>query len=541
MWTSKNWTLEQKVGQLVMAGFDGLTPTEGILDLIRDEGLGGIIYFRRNIGDPGQTARLSRLLQEKNAEAGADVPPLMIAIDQEGGMVSRIDRDITLTPGAMALGAAGSTRLAYETAKISGRELRLLGINVNFAPCLDVNNNPLNPVIGVRSYGEDPAFVGELGTAAVRGYQEAGVAATVKHFPGHGDTEFDSHYGLPRIAHDTERLRRVELAPFRQAIAEGTDAVMTAHVIFPAFESEPLPATLSRNVVTGLLRGELGYDGVIFSDCLEMHAISRHFGVAEGAVLAIEAGVDVVLVSHTLEEQRAAIRAVVRAVREGRLSEERIEESVKRILALKERRGMEQPPSVRVEEVGKRLGLEEDWQTVREASERSITLVKDTAGNLPLRLHEPTLVVWAEPREATQVVEVIEQEATLGTALQSYLAKVHEVRLGLDPAEAVVRELLKEAEGYSQVVVATHNPVSRLPEGQVQLVKRLAAQSGIRLVVVSTRNPYDLNEFPAIPTYLAAYENRPQAMESLARVLVGAVPARGRLPVTIAAAAAEAE
>ncbi|WP_058301248.1 beta-N-acetylhexosaminidase [Gorillibacterium timonense] len=532
----KKWTLEQKVGQLFMAGFDGLTPTDGILDLIRENSLGGVIYFRRNIGDPEQVARLSQTLQEKNAEAGD--APLFIAIDQEGGMVSRIDRDVTLIPGAMALGAAGSAELAYQTAKISGRELRLLGINVNFAPSLDVNNNPLNPVIGVRSYGEDPAFVGELGTAAVRGYQEAGVAATVKHFPGHGDTEFDSHYGLPLIAHDAERLERVELAPFRRAIAEGTDAVMTAHVIFPAFEPESLPGTLSPNVVTGLLRSKLGYDGVVFSDCMEMHAISRHFGVAEGAVLAVEAGVDVVLVSHTLEEQRAAIGAVIAAVRGGRISEARIDESVERILALKEQRGMDRTASEPGALSGQ-LGRAEDWRTVREASEQSITLVKDTAGNLPLRRDEPTLVVWAEPREATQVVEIIEQEATLGAALRPYLAEVRELRIGLDPGEAAVRELLEATAGYSQVVVATHNPVSRLPEGQVRLVQQLAERSGLRLVVASTRNPYDLNEFPAIPTYLAAYENRPQAMTSLARVLAGEIPARGKLPVTISAAAAE--
>lgn len=531
------WSLERKIGQLFMAGFDGLSPSEGILDLIGNEALGGVIYFRRNIGDPAQVAELSRRLQEKNAET-AGQPPLFIAIDQEGGMVSRIDRGITLIPGAMALGAAGSAELAYETAGISGRELRLMGINVNFAPSLDVNNNPLNPVIGVRSYGEDPERVGELGTAAVRGYQEAGVAATVKHFPGHGDTEFDSHYGLPLIAHDAERLERVELAPFKRAIAEGTDAVMTAHVIFPAFEPGGLPATLSSAVITGLLRGQLGYEGVVFSDCLEMHAISRRFGIAEGAVLAIEAGVDVVLVSHTLEEQRAAIRAVAEAVRGGRILPERIDRSVERVLALKAKRGMERGAAAAAELAGQ-LGRAEDWQAVREASERSITRVKDAAGHLPLAADRPTLVVWAEPREATQVVEIIDQDESLADALRPYLAVVREIRIGLDPAEPELAELLRTAEGYDQIVVATHNPVSRLPEGQVGLVRELAARPGLRLTVVSTRNPYDLNQFPEVPTYLAAYENRPQAMESLARVLTGRIAPQGKLPVTLAAASAD--
>ncbi|MCL6457729.1 MAG: hypothetical protein K6T85_06960 [Gorillibacterium sp.] len=328
----KPFSLEEKVGQMFMCGFDGAVPSEGIRELIVDKRIGGIIYFRRNVEHAAQVADLSRALQEING--GEQATPLFIAIDQEGGMVSRIDREITLIPGAMALGAAGTVEDVYQTAVISGRELRLLGINLNFAPSVDVNNNPLNPVIGVRSYGEDPISVAEMGVAAVRGYGHAGVAATVKHFPGHGDTEFDSHLGLPLIPHNEERLWEVELYPFIQAIEAGVDAVMTAHVVFPAFGNAELPATLAASVVTDLLRIRLGFNGVIVTDCLEMKAISDVYGIAGGAVMAVEAGADVILVSHTLAEQRAAIEAVTDAVRVGRIPLQQIDNSVKRILVL---------------------------------------------------------------------------------------------------------------------------------------------------------------------------------------------------------------
>lgn len=522
-------TLEQKIGQLFMCGFDGTVPNEAIRTLIAERRIGGIIYFRRNIGNLEEVAKLSADLQRLNAEH-SDIP-LFISIDQEGGMVSRIDRELALIPGAMALGAAGDEESAYATARISGRELRLLGINMNFAPSVDVNNNPRNPVIGIRSYGEDPEAVGRLGAAAVKGYQDAGVSATIKHFPGHGDTDTDSHLGLPKVAHGKERLQRVELLPFVRAIEAGVDMVMSAHVLFPAYEPEEQPATLSGRVLTDLLRGELGFDGVIVTDCLEMHAISRECGVAEGAVRALEAGADLILVSHRLHEQQAAVQAVLDAVRGGRLDESRIDRSAERILELKRKRRMDAWRENGEYDQG-RFGRAEDWAEIRRASERSITLVKNE-GVLPLAKNEPTLAVWAEPRVASEVVEIIEQEMTLGKALELEGLPVREIRIGLDPSEAEIRAILEAAGESKQVVVATHNPVAALEPGQVRLVEELRNRPGIRLAVASTRNPYDYAQFPDVPAYLCAYENRPIAMQSLAKVLLGKVRAEGKLPVTL--------
>lgn len=264
---------------------------------------------------------------------------MWIAIDQEGGMVARIDhKRVSRIPGNMALGATGNPDYSYGVSRVSAEELLQLGINMNFAPCLDVNNNARNPVIGVRSFGEDPERVAEHGVAVIKAFQEKGLSAAAKHFPGHGDTNVDSHMGLATVEHDLDRLQQVELKPFIEAIRAGVDVIMTAHVIFPAIEPERIPATLSRSVLTGLLREDLAYDGIIVTDCLEMHAIAKFFGIGEGAVNAIEAGADVVLVSHTLNDQIEAIEAVKHAVRTGRISEKTIDAAVTRILALKNKR-----------------------------------------------------------------------------------------------------------------------------------------------------------------------------------------------------------
>lgn len=523
-------SLEEKIGQLIVCGFNGLEPDEHVRTLIEQYHVGNIIYFRRNVHDVKQICELSYQLQQMSWKQSP--LPLIIAIDQEGGMVARIDNDeVTLIPGNMAIGATRDAGLAYEAALISGKELRQMGINVNFAPSVDINNNPLNPVIGVRSYGEQVELVSELGAVTISGYQEAGVAATAKHFPGHGDTAVDTHHGLASVPHDRERLMEMELAPFIRAIKDGVDAIMTAHVIFPAFEPNGIPATLSRKVLHDLLREELKYDGVIVTDCLEMHAISKVYGVAEGAVRAIEAGADLILVSHTLSEQVAAIEAMLAAVKSGRISEAQIDASVHRVIALKQKRHMEELSQI-TDDFAEEFGTPERKALVREISQRSITVVKDE-GQLPLDVQEPTLVIWPEVRQRTEVDEPIVQAFTLGPALSGSLKAVKEVRISTYPTEEEIQSTLQLAENYKQIIVVTYNAVSVLHPGQVAIVSQLAEKNDVKLVVASTRNPYDLNQFPDIKTYICCYENRPLTMEALAKVLTGEIQSTGKLPVTI--------
>ncbi len=524
--------LREQIGQMVMCGFSGKTPTEDILRLIREYRLGNVIYFRDNIGTTEEVRQLSVTLQEASRLAGNG--PLWIAVDQEGGMVARIDRQVALMPGNMALGAAGSPELVYETARISGLELRSLGMNLNFAPCVDVNNNKANPVIGVRSYGEDAGVVGLMGARAVQGFQDAGISACPKHFPGHGDTTADSHLELPTVPHDLERLRQVELPPFRSAIAAGADVVMTAHVQFPAYDASGLPATLSAAVLEGLLREELGYSGVIATDCLEMKAISGTVGVGRGAVMAVKAGADLVLVSHTPELQLEALEAIYQAVLTGELSRERIAASARRIREAKARREEAWQQLVREQGIPE-VGAPEHMKAAGEAAERAVTLVKAAGeSGFPLDDAAPTLVIWPRVEARTDVDEAIRQDITLGTSLVPYITDVQELAVSLAPDDAEIEAVLAAVRsGRLQIVAGTYN--AAFNPGQARLVQTLLELPGVKVTVVALRSPYDLLSFTGVHTYVACYENRPFILQAAAKVLTGRMPASGKLPVTLSA------
>ncbi|MBW5445016.1 beta-N-acetylhexosaminidase [Cohnella sp. CFH 77786] len=509
--------LREKIGQLFMCGFAGTEPDEGILELIRKYGIGGVIYFRRNLKDAAQVAALSERLQ------AAAKTPLFLSIDQEGGMVVRLEEGVTVMPGAMAQGAADDERLTFEAAKQAAAELRAIGINMNFAPCLDVNNNPRNPVIGVRSYGEDPAQVARLGSEAAAGYQSGGVAAVAKHFPGHGDTASDSHYELPVVPHDRERLDQVELVPFRKAIERGVDSIMTAHVVFPAFEEDGVPATLSRRILTGLLREQLGFEGVIVTDCLEMNAISETIGVARGAVQAIQAGADLVLVSHRIDRQIAALEAVLEAVHAGEIPESRIDDAVERIWKLKESRGLFGD----IAQVADRAAAGE---VARRLSEKAVTVVKGRS-ELPLPKNGTVTVIWTEARKGTEVIEVIAQRWTLGAALEAEGYAVREVRIGIEPTHREAESCFLAAEGSGTVVFVSYD--AGFSPAQSRLIHALAERPDRKFALVAGRTPYDLLTAPDVPVYLCAYENKPLMMSAVAGVLSGRLSATARLPVTI--------
>src|SRR5450432_3727552 len=392
-------TLEQQIGQTLMVGFRGPTASQEIVDLIQQYHIGNIILFSRNVHDTGQVHALTRSLQKAAREAG-HTHPLVIAIDQENGIVQRMGEAATLFPGNMALGAIGSERIASEVAVATGRELKALGINMNLAPVVDVNNNAANPVIGVRSFGADAHLVARLGCAMVKGYQDAGVIACLKHFPGHGDTAVDSHLALPTIPYTLERLDTVELVPFRSGIEAGAESVMIAHVNFPALtQNEALPATLSSAVIRGLLREKLGYKGVIISDCLEMHAVSDIFGTEASAVMALQAGTDLVLVSHHYTLQRGSFEAIKDAVQAGTLSPLVVQQAAERILDLKAR-------YLSWDDAMANIDYEAHAQLQERAYELSTTLVRNEDALLPLRLEVgENIVIVSPPRNTMTMVE----------------------------------------------------------------------------------------------------------------------------------------
>jgi len=322
-------SLETQAARLFTVGFHGKSVSDDLRRLL-SRGVGGVVFFSRNVGEPAEVAELTSAIKQQ-AER-----PLVIALDQEGGKVARLRRGFSELPPMRALGEIASPRLAREVGALLGRELRAVGFDMNYAPVLDVDTNPENPVIGSRSFGRTPELVSELGVALAEGLESAGVAACGKHFPGHGDTQQDSHLELPRLAHSLERLEQVELKPFAAAIAAGIPALMTAHVIFEPLDAV-FPATMSRAVLAGLLREKLGYDGLVVSDDLEMRAIADHFGVETAVLRGLDAGVDQFLCCHTAELAERAIEAVVHAVERGAISRETLAAANRRIQTFTDR------------------------------------------------------------------------------------------------------------------------------------------------------------------------------------------------------------
>ncbi|WP_030742183.1 glycoside hydrolase family 3 protein [Streptomyces sp. NRRL S-31] len=537
-------TLQEKVGQLFVMrvyGHSATAPDQADIDanlkeigvrtaaeLIAKYRVGGIIYFTwaHNTRDPHQIAELSDGIQR----AALDQPrglPVLIATDQEHGAVCRIGKPATLFPGAMAISAGRSRSDARTLGRISGAELRAMGINQDYAPDADVNVNPANPVIGVRSFGADPDAVAALVAAEVKGYQAAGVAATAKHFPGHGDTAVDSHYGFPVITHSRELWEELDAVPFRAAIAAGIDSIMTAHIQFPALDGSGDPATLSRPILTGILRGELGYDGVVITDSLGMQGVRSKYGDDRVPVLALKAGVDQLLNPPSLD---VAWNAVLKAVRDGELTEARLDESILRILRLKARRGLLDDPYTRRLGVDRTVGTRSHLATADRIAERTTTLLVNEGGTLPFdRRREPrVLVVGADPASPSGTTGP--PTGVLAAALTGLGFTATALSTGTAPSAATVDKAVAAARDADAVVVATYNVTA--DSSQRTLVERLLAAGG-PVAVVAIRNPYDIAHLPSARACLATYCWTDVELRAAARVIAGRVAPRGRLPVPV--------
>ncbi|PTL37621.1 beta-N-acetylhexosaminidase [Alkalicoccus saliphilus] len=528
---------EEKIGQMLMPDFrnwDGEGVTEMLPEiekLVEEYHLGGVILFAENVVTTEQTAELVADYQE-----AADKFGLLMTIDQEGGIVTRLQSG-TDFPGNMALGAAGSEELAYDTGFAIGSELESLGINMNLAPVLDVNNNPDNPVIGVRSFSEDPDLTGSLGVSYTEGLQDTGVAATAKHFPGHGDTDVDSHLGLPEVPHDLDRLLEVELNPFQQAMDADIDAIMTAHVTFPQIddtqviseqtgEEIALPATLSRTVLTELMREQMEYEGLIITDAMNMQAISDHFGPVDAAVRTVEAGSDIVLMPVGLEE---VAEGLMDAVEDGTITEERLEASVERILTLKVNRGIikEETPQSTEEKIANAqnvVGAEAHQDKEREVAEEAVTLVKN----------EEVLPLAADSSESIVVLGNSYIE-TLGEAVQEYRPDADVIAAASigDLSEndwELIREADKVIAGTMTATVAQRDASS----DQMAMIREISEETEGEVIALGIRNPYDIMAYDAyVDAYLAQYGFRTASFEASAAAIFGQNSPSGKLPVTI--------
>jgi beta-N-acetylhexosaminidase len=519
-------TIEQAVGQKLMLAFAGTQPSPDVLATIQNQHVGGVTLFRAlNVVDPPQVRTLTDALQRAAAASGQ--PPLLVAVDQEGGQLMAVGQGTTPFPGNMALGATGSTELAQRMGYAIGLELAAMGVNINYAPVCDVNTNPYNPSVGIRSFGEDPALVARMCAALIMGMQSAGVAATAKHFPGGGDATVDPHHEVPNLSHDRQRLDRVELLPFAQAIEAGVRLIMTAHVAIPALnDGLDLPATLSRPIVQGVLREEMGFDGVIISDALEMGAIVQGAGQIIDIIAATLAGVDLLLLNADLNLQRMAFDGLRQALRRALIPRDYLLASARRVLALKEWLAGQATPDIDV------VGSAGHRALADEIAGRSITLVRDEAHRLPLRLAPEArlAVVMPRPEDLTPADTSSYVTPTLAAAMRRYHPQVDEFVTTHRPTSEEIAAIRLRAQDYDLVIAGSIN-VHGNPE-QAALVKALL-EAEIPLIAVALRTPYDLAAFPGVQTYVCTYSIQEPSMVALAKVLWGQAPFRGHLPASI--------
>lgn len=530
-------TLEEKIGQVMFAVVPAVFTNQEseafqkINDNLRTFHVGG---YHLEGGDPlGAYVLISRMQELARV-------PLLITADFEGGVGIQF-RGGTRFPRAMAIAATGNPQYAYEAANFSAREAKAIGIGVNFYPVVDVNNNPANPIINIRSFGESPQMVSDFGAAYVKGTQDAALIATAKHFPGHGDTSQDTHLELPTINFDRARLDLIELPPFREAIRAGVGAVMTAHIYLPQFEKTlGLPASLSPAITTDLLRKELGFQGLIFTDALPMHAITTNFGAEQAAVMAIKAGADVALEPVDVPKAFEAMKA---AVNGGEISLERLNQSVRRLLAAKAWTGLHVRRMPYLSQVDSVVGSQAAQQKSQEIIEHALTLVKDEKNVLPLKLanDEDVLLVNLVDAASAEYAEIA------GLTFRAEFEKRHPKTFFASVTPLTSRteaDLIRQlALRYKTIVVscslrvASYKGSIGLNETQLGLLRSLAqygeAQPGGRFVFALFGSPYLLNYVPELPSYALAFEFYPGAEAAMVRAILGEIKFEGRLPVTV--------
>ena len=550
--TLKKLSLEQIVGQMIFAPFQSTYMSsdsdqyEQLVKLVHEAHIGGVIAFGGSEPIPqvmlnntygavilGQPMELASILNRLQSVSNL---PLLTSSDFEWGVQMRI-AGATKFPRAMAFGATGDPQLAYEAGKVVGAESRALGVHVNYGPVADVNNNPRNPVINIRSFSEDPAKAGEMVAGWVRGMQDAGMLATLKHFPGHGDTDVDSHLGLPLVAHPRERLDAIELPPFRAGIAAGAAGVMVAHIQLPAIDAEKIPATFSPKVISTLLRP--GFEGLIYSDSMKMQAITEMASPGEAAVRAVKAGIDVILDSP---DSAAAAAAIVAAVRSGDIPRERVEQSARRVLDAKARLGLHRTRTVNLDSVPLTVGGRKHDAVARTISERSITLIKDTRNSVPLPTPRTGSVLYLSVLDYPSGWRIAAPSRSVIPALRSRWANLEAVEIS-DRATPSELDLVRAmSDNYDAIVAGVFVRASSgsgrldLAPAVVRLLQDLSRGSERRkqpFVTMFFGNPYTPMFVPEVPAMMLTYDFSDYAEVSAVKALAGEIPITGKLPIAL--------
>lgn len=535
----QDMTLEEKIGQLFLLAFSSDRLDEARV-LMEEHFVGAAYISNDNVPNPAAAVQMAQRLQGFAANTRLKIP-LLLGVDQEGAW-SVMTPGSCPGPGNMALGATHNPDDAYAMYRVIGHELVSVGLNTLLAPCADCNSNPQNSIIGMRSFGESPELVGQMATAAVRGAHDAGAITAIKHFPGHGDTTSDSHRDLPTVNRSREDLFAIDLYPFREGVAAGSDMVMTSHIVFPALDAEN-PATLSRIILHDVLRGEMGFDGVILSDSMNMQAMRKHYAPEDSAIRAFNAGVDLLMLAEEhynhdaatyLQQQTSIIRAVKQAVEDGTLPLERVHDALRRVLRVKAK--LPAAPTVSADPVGSAEHRQVELQVSRDA----VAILRNNNGLLPLAPTKSFVLVNTTSQSSYAVLGSTRGIGPNQTtpAFDSFAEAVRQrvPDVAVFSAESVLDGSAAIPADAVIVAVTENYPLPGMDfdqRSQPQVIGQLLKQAADRLIVVALRDPYELTYLTEVPTYLCAFSFRPCAAQAAAEVLFGEQPARGKSPVSI--------
>ena len=517
-------TLEQKIGQMMICGFETKEPDDPhFLTLVEKYHVGNVILFTRNLGDREKTVRLTEGIREK-IMGDCGIPPFVV-IDQEGGMVTRIFNAGNIAPGSMAIGATNDSKNAYEVGRIIAQEMRALGMNLDYAPCVEEALFRTQSNVSVRCYSDNPDMVAEYCKQFVRGLQEHGVVATLKHFPGYTGILEDPHLEIPVNTRTREELDNDEFKAWREVIADGADCVMAGHMICPAVEPEGGLTSASYNVITGLLKEEMGFKGLVSSDCMDMRSLLDAYGAGPGAVAMIKAGSHMLCISHTLETQSLACEGLKEAVLSGEIPMEQLDEIVEHIIRFKMKYNLfeEKPAAERIAAVD----WEENRRVLEEISQKSVTVVRGKE-LLPLTKGNGLFISTA-PLSLVIVDEEIASDDMFAAAAAARFDG-EAVEIPLNPDDAQIEALAQAAKGKDYVVLGTYNAFCN--PGQQKLQQALCAANP-KVISVATRASYDYDCAGDVPGFILTYEYTKPSIRSVLKVLAGEIEAEGIAPVVL--------
>ncbi|MHB8629900.1 MAG: glycoside hydrolase family 3 protein [Aggregatilineales bacterium] len=537
-------TLDEKIGQLFLLAFAKDRLDEARI-LFQDFFVGASYISNDNIPDPASATSLTSKLQQYAASTRLQIP-LLLGVDQEGAWGVMVPESCT-GPGNLALGATHSLHDVSRMYRVIGEELAAVGLNTLLAPCADCNSNPSNSIIGMRSFGEKPALVGALTAAAVQGAHEGGAAVSIKHFPGHGDTTIDSHRGLPTVSRTREALFKIDLYPFVQGIRAGADIVMTAHIVFTALDPEN-PATLSSIILQGVLRGEMGFEGVVLSDSMNMHSMKRNYRPEDSAVRALQAGVDLIMLaeehydhdaSRYLQQQTGLLRAVKAAVEQGKLEMSRIDRSVERVLTLKRNRGLSNssgpsPSAVSV------VGSADHRAVELDVSRHAVAILRNKHNLVPIADDTSVTIINTTLRSsyaqlgATRGIGPNQTLPAFDSFVEVVRGKFRNIKVF--SAETILSENIVFDVAERIIAVTENYPLPGMDfdqASQLQILRTLSEQYREHLIVAALRDPYELSSLPDVDTYVCAFSFRPSAVQAIAGVLSGEYTATGKTPLTL--------